>query len=305
MKNIIVTGATSMLGISLIEEALKAGEIQRIYAVIRPDTERTDRLPQDARIVRVPCRAEEYSELPALIPEKCQVFYHMAWAVTGAKRNEDYLAQVRNIEYTLNALDAACGLGCGKFIGCGSQAEYGRTAASKMGPDLPVWPVQTYGIAKYAAGRMVLQKVKKLGITGIWVRVFSVFGKYDKESTMVMTSIAKMQKGIHCAYTKGEQLWDYLYCKDAGRAFFLLGEKGEQSKVYCLGSGNALPLYQYIKTIQKVTESSSPLAFGAVPYPPEGPLSICADISELCRDTGWKPEWSFEEGIRDMLKPES
>jgi nucleoside-diphosphate-sugar epimerase len=30
-------------------------------------------------------------------------------------------------------------------------------------------------------------------------------------------------------------------------------------------------------------------------------MFLCADISDLTTDTGWKPKFSFEEGIKKML----
>ena len=30
---------------------------------------------------------------------------------------------------------------------------------------------------------------------------------------------------------------------------------------------------------------------------------LCADISELINDTGWKPEFSFEDGIKAIVYP--
>jgi nucleoside-diphosphate-sugar epimerase len=34
---------------------------------------------------------------------------------------------------------------------------------------------------------------------------------------------------------------------------------------------------------------------------PHQPMYLCADISELTSDTGWKLEISFEEGVRRIL----
>ena len=31
-------------------------------------------------------------------------------------------------------------------------------------------------------------------------------------------------------------------------------------------------------------------------------MNLCADINDLQKDTGWKPEVSFEEGIRNILE---
>ena len=43
---------------------------------------------------------------------------------------------------------------------------------------------------------------------------------------MVMSTIHKLLRGEVPQFTKGEQLWDYLYSKDAAVAFWLLAERG-------------------------------------------------------------------------------
>ena len=106
MNVIVVTGATSMIGSALIRSCLRHG-VSRIYAVVRAGSPKLARLPKDERIVMVECSADAYETLPALIPEKCDVFYHIAWTLTGVSRNEDLLEQAKNVQYTLQALAAA------------------------------------------------------------------------------------------------------------------------------------------------------------------------------------------------------
>ena len=67
-------------------------------------------------------------------------------------------------------------------------------------------------------------------IEHIWTRILSIYGPYDGENTMIMSSIGKLLRGEKPALTKGEQQWDYLYSKDAGYAMYLLGEKGVSGK---------------------------------------------------------------------------
>ena len=60
MERVIVTGATSMIGEALIEECLKHGI--SVCAVIRKDTARKDRLPQDPHLELVECSLEELAD---------------------------------------------------------------------------------------------------------------------------------------------------------------------------------------------------------------------------------------------------
>jgi nucleoside-diphosphate-sugar epimerase len=302
MNTIVITGATSMIGIAIVDECLKHhNDVKKIYAVVKPNTAKLNRIPKDDRIEIVECSIEEYTRLPALIKTPCDVFYHIAWSVTGAARNENIIGQAINIQYTLEALQVAKALGCAKFIGAGSQAEYGKLNLDKISEVSPINPIQPYGIAKYAAGKLAAEEAKKIGIDFFWVRIFSVYGKYDKPSTMISSSITKLLAGEHTSYTLAEQQWDYLYSEDAGKAFYLIGKICEGNKVYCLGSGKSRPLREYIEILGQIVAPQAVLGIGELSYNENTVMNICADIKEICTDTGWYPSIDFSEGIKRTI----
>ncbi|MBE6927269.1 MAG: NAD(P)-dependent oxidoreductase [Ruminococcaceae bacterium] len=301
MNCIVVTGATGMLGAALIRAAIQHGT-KKIYAVVRPGTKKLYRLPTHPSVVPIVCGVEELSALPEMIADKCDVFYHFAWSLTGAHRNEDITEQGRNVVYTLEAIQAAAKLGCKKFVGAGSQAEYGVIDRETIGPETPVNPIQPYGIAKYAAGQLALASAKLLQIHCVWVRIFSVYGIYDKPTTMICASLRKLLRGEQTAFTPATQHWDYLFSEDAGEAFWLIGMNGKDQSIYCLGSGKALPLYQYIEQMRNIVCPGRDMGIGKLPFPAKGIKRLCADISTLQQDTGFVPKTTFSDGIRLTLE---
>lgn len=162
-------------------------------------------------------------------------------------------------------------------------------------------PARPYGIAKYAAGKLAMSEAERLGVKCIWVRVFSVYGSNDRPSSMISSTIAKMKAGERLSFTSAEQLWDYLHSSDAGRAFYLIGKRADDSRVYCIGSGAAQPLRDCIVTIRDVIDPEAELEFGDLPYPGGRPLNLRADIDEFTADTEWQPVVTFEKGIRMMV----
>ena len=293
MDRIIITGATSMIGIALIEQSLEFGT-QKIFAVVKPDSTNLNRLPQTNRVVPVECGVETYDLLPILIKEHCDVFFHFAWA---GSRNGSSHEQCSDISNTLSALYAAKQLGCKKFIGAGSQGEYGLPDVPQIAPHTPVDPLLPFSIAKYATGKMVLLEAKAIGMHCFWPRIFSVYGKHDRPNSMINSSLRNLLLGKKVAFTAGEQLWDFLYCSDAGRAMYLIGEKATGNKVYCIGSGKACLLSEYIKIIGDTLGASANIEIGKLPYPPNAIMNLCADITSLTSDTGFYPQVDFNNGI--------
>lgn len=276
MERVIVTGATSMIGEALIEECLKHGI--SVCAVIRKDTARKDRLPEDPHLELVECSLEELETLPEKVNGTFDTFYHIAWGYTGAARNKSVR---RRAKYRLYAGGGggSAKLGCRRFIGAGSQAEYGPLDLEKIGPDAPEHPTTAYGTSKLAAGKLSKLLCKELGMEWIWPRIFSVYGIYDKESTMVMTALRQFLAGEETAFTPGEQEWDYLYSRDAGNAFYLIGEKGKDGSIYCVGSGKAKPLREYIYQIRDAAAPDATPGIGKKAYGTQ-PVhaSVCGHI---------------------------
>lgn len=227
-------------------------------------------------------------------------FYHFAWNGTFGDTRNDMALQVQNIQYSLNAVELAEALGCRCFIGAGSQAEYGRVEGT-LSPNTPAFPENGYGMAKLCAGQMTRQMCESRGIRHIWVRILSVYGCHDGAYTMIMSALQKMAANEETAFTPGEQQWDYLNGRDAARAMYLIGERGVSGKTYVLGSGKARPLREYLEILAKETKYQKTLGLGRLPYAPKQVMHLCADITGLTQDTGFVPEVSFEEGIRELI----
>ena len=297
MKKVVVTGPTGAIGVALIQLLIEKNI--EVLAVVRKGSKRKANIPQSDMVQIVELNLDEIKDLPQLVKEKYDAFYHFGWDGTFGNSRNNMQEQLKNIQYALDTVETAYEMGCRKFIGAGSQAEYGRVEG-KLTSQTPTFPENGYGIAKLCAGQMTRILCEQKKMQHIWVRILSVYGPYDGDNTMVMSTINKLFKGERPSFTKGEQMWDYLYSKDAARALYLVGEKGIHGKIYCLGGGQARQLREYIEDIRNVINPKMELGFGEIPYAPNQVMYLCADISELTKDTGFVPEYEFESGLCEI-----
>lgn len=298
MKKIAITGATSMLGVALVEEAIE-NSIE-VAAIVRPCSTNLDRLPSSPLVKIIECDLKSLNTLE-IDSSDYDVFYHFGWDYTYREKRDDAECQEKNIEYTLKAVRLAYKMGCKLFVGAGSQAEYGRST-DKLSSDSPIRPDIAYGVAKYAAGKLSELLCRDLNIGHIWTRVFSIYGPNDNEATMISYAIKTFLSGEEPAFTKSEQQWDYLYSKDAANAFIKIGQKGKPGRVYCIGSGETHALADYIKMIRNQIDPMLPIGIGKNPYAENQVMYLCADTKLLEEDTGFRPEFTFKKGIEDTIK---
>lgn len=296
-KKAWVTGASGMIGLALTKYLLDKGVA--VTAVIREHSQKAVCFPEHPALKIVECDLEHLGQLD-VEGEQCDYFFHLGWSGTTGEARDHMYMQNQNVRNTLDAVELAHRLGAQVFVGAGSQAEYGRVEG-KLTSETPVHPETGYGMAKLCAGQMSRKQCQAYGIRHIWMRILSVYGPYNTADSMIMSGIHQMLEGQRPSYTKGEQMWDYLYVKDAARALYLAAIRGKSGKAYCLGSGQARPLADYIWKIRDAVASHSQIGLGDIPYGPDQVMYLCADLTEFTADTGFLPEYSFEEGIRETV----
>lgn len=294
--NIIITGATGSIGTAIIRQGIT--QDHSFVCIVHKGSQRVGNLLHSEKIQIVECNLSDYSNLQ--INGTFDVFIHLAWENTFGAQRDDVGIQVKNIQYTLDACRLAKRLGCRKFIGAGSQAEYGVTNID-LSPSLHVNPESGYGIAKYASGKMATILCSQIGIEFNWVRILSIYGPNDGAKTFISNLINEFKSGNSPKVTKCEQIWDYLYSDDAGNAFLAIAERGIDGKTYVLGSGKGRKMSEYLESIKNAINPSTNVQYGAIEYYPHQPMYLVADITELIEDTGWKPQVAFIEGIKKML----
>lgn len=299
MKSAIITGPTGSIGTALIEQLINNNV--EVLAIIRRGSQRANNIVEHPLVRRLELNLDELANLKGYLDGKqYDVFYHLGWDGTFGNSRNNMRGQLQNIQYTLDAVEVASSVGCKKFVGAGSQAEYGRVEGS-LSSITPTFPENGYGIAKLCAGQMSRIMCEQKGIEHVWTRILSIYGPHDGLSTLIMYTIGKLLNNEKPSLTKGEQMWDYLYSKDAGKAMYLIGEKGIDKKTYCIGSGCARKLRDYTEIIKKCINESAELGYGDNPYVPKQVMYLCADITELTNDTGFIPSYSFEDGIQETI----
>jgi nucleoside-diphosphate-sugar epimerase len=262
---------------------------------------RADRIRESYLVKKIFCGLDNLKELPKLVGGTADVFYHFGWDGTSGSDRQDMYKQNMNVRYALDAVEAAAKLGCKRFVGAGSQAEYGRYEG-KLDGETPTSPENGYGMAKLCAGEMSRVECNALGMDHVWVRILSIYGPRDGMGSMISSTICKLLGGECPDLTEGIQKWDYLYSEDAADALYRCAVCGRNGAVYPLGSGQAMPLRAYIEAMRDAIDPALPLGFGKIPYGPLQVMHLQADISEISADAGFVPRTEFADGIRETIQ---
>ena len=104
MKNVVVTGATSFIGIHIIKECIKNN--CEVIAVVRPDCKNLNRLPKTNLLTVIEI---DMKHIEGIIEEietkKIDLVYHLAWDGVRAAYREDGALQYNNYKCAINAYE--------------------------------------------------------------------------------------------------------------------------------------------------------------------------------------------------------
>lgn len=107
--------------------------------------------------------------------------------------------------------------------------------------------------------------------------------------------------------TPGEQLRDFIYIDDLVNAFVTviqnLDALPEHYTALPVGSARTVRIREVAEIIKRELDADSQLRLGAIPYRPNELMYSCADTTWLRRH-GWTAQYSFEDGIRKIMKEE-
>lgn len=296
-QRVFVTGATGFVGSFLVRQLLADG--RDVAILMRPDSD-TWRIADVLDQVHIVSGSMEDAAAfaPELVKFAPDAVAHLAWrGVTNAHRND--AVQVLNVAESIALYTHARDGGCTRFVGMGSQAEYGPVSA-RLDEQVPTRPTTVYGAAKLSAALLLDRLAMADGVAFAWLRLFSCYGPKDDPSWLIPYMAHRLLAGERPALTPGEQVWDYIYVEDAAAAV-LASLDVNASGFFNLGSGVGRPLRLIIEAVRDTIDPTLPLGIGEVPYRPDQVMHLEADITALTTATGWTPRVPLHEGLAKTI----
>lgn len=272
--------------------------------------------------------------IESLLPKGLDAIIHFAWDGVGSKGRENPEIQEQNLLMSKGFYQWGLQSGVKYFLFAGSQAEYGR--GTRENPE----PVSAYGKAKLSFSRYGLsggkgeegysfqeQERKPLGFTEktrqgkeqepqmafLDLRIFSVYGIGDHESTLVQTLVQAVLAGQSMDLSPCSQMWNFMEARDLARAIAFLLEGDFGSGTYDLCGKESRPLKDYVLEIEalgkaflekkedKKARATSLLHFGERASNAEGPVDLKPSVKDLY-DRGFQEKISFSQGIEELYQ---
>lgn len=291
---VLVTGASGFVGAAVVRAALRRGH-HVVGAARKLPASRLSDVSDTCELIELDLRDKD-AVSRALSASAPDGVIHCAWAgVANSARFE--LAQVTdNIEAVCHLVSASASAGVTKFVGMGSQAEYGPKATTIRETDT-LEPTTLYGAAKVSAFYLTRQLADQYNMGYAWLRLFSTYGPGDNPNWLIPMLVREMLAGRRPKTTAGTQLWDYLYIDDVAEGLLAAATSSDAQGGFNLGSGAPVPVRHIVERIRDLAAPDLQLVFGEVPFRPDQVMHMEADISRLVAATGWRPQVDMDSGL--------
>jgi nucleoside-diphosphate-sugar epimerase len=138
------------------------------------------------------------------------------------------------------------------------------------------------------------------GVDWIDLRLFNIFGRYEKPSRLLPYLVARLSAGDTADVSQGDQVRDFNDVDDIAEAFSLALQAPAAAcgALYHVGSGRSTTVREFALVAASVAGDPRLIRFGAGETPDQDLPALVAEPSLARRVLGWQPEAVLEERIR-------
>ena len=175
----------------------------------------------------------------------------------------------------------------------------------------PYAPSSPYSASKASSDHLVRAWQRTYGLPAIVTNCSNNYGPYHFPEKLIPHMILNALAGKPLpVYGDGSQIRDWLYVEDHARALVEVVTRGEVGETYNIGGHNEKRNLQVVETICDLLDELVPATDGRsyreliafVKDRPGHDLRYAIDASKIERELGWKPQDTFESGIRKTVQ---
>ena len=317
-RAILVTGAAGFIGFHAARQLLAEGRdvlgLDSLNDYYDPALKRSrlDLLRADRRFSFVHANLADRPAMNALFAKhRFATVVHLA-AQAGVRYSIDHPHAYAdaNLEGFLNVLEGCRHHGCGHLVYASSSSVYGANTKLPFSVDDKTdHPISLYAATKKANELIAhsYSHLYRLPVTGL--RFFTIYGPWGRPDMAIFMFTKAILAGAPIKlFNHGKMRRDFTYVDDVTSAVMRLVDQpprdagqaaGAPAKVYNVGNNHPEDLMHVIAVLER--ELGRAAVREMLPMQPGDVPETFADVTELMRDTGFRPQTSIEDGLRAFV----
>jgi dTDP-glucose 4,6-dehydratase len=176
--------------------------------------------------------------------------------------------------------------------------------------ETPYAPNSPYSASKASSDHLVRAWHHTYGLPVVTTNCSNNYGPYHFPEKLIPLVILNALEGKPLPiYGKGDNVRDWLYVDDHARALRLVLAKGTPGETYNIGGHNERTNLQVVEAICALLDELAPRDAGSyasqLTYVQDRPghdKRYAIDAGKIERELGWKPQETFESGLRKTVQ---
>jgi len=308
---LLVTGAAGFIGTNFVRAALAPGRtpgVERLVAVdlltYAGNYENLTGLEDDARFRFVRADIAARDAMAALVADEAiDVIVNFA-AESHVDRSivdtEPFLRT--NVHGTLSLLEAArARAGFRRFLQVSTDEVYGSVDAGKTSETAPMRPSSPYAASKAASDAFVLAYAVTHGVPAAITRCTNNYGPWQFPEKLIPLFVTNALDGEPLPlYGDGLNVRDWIHVEDHVDAVWHVLGMPDTGEVFNVSAENEVNNRTVTDLILRLVERP-PTLVRYVADRPGHDRRYALDAARL-RAAGWRPRWSFEDGLAATIE---
>ncbi|AIR67138.1 dTDP-glucose 4,6-dehydratase [Cedecea neteri] len=170
-------------------------------------------------------------------------------------------------------------------------------------------PSSPYSASKASSDHLVRAWLRTYGFPSIVTNCSNNYGPFHFPEKLIPLVILNALEGKPLPiYGKGDQIRDWLYVEDHARALYTVVTQGQVGETYNIGGHNEKKNLEVVHTICDLLDEIVPKEGSyrdQITYVTDRPghdRRYAIDADKISRELGWKPQETFESGIRKTVQ---
>ncbi len=308
-KKVLVTGAEGFIGSHLTEKLVELGA--EVTALAQYNSfnswgwiDTFDKKTKDS-IKVVTGDIREYDGMKRIIKGQ-EVVLHLAALIAIPYSYLSPMAYVRtNIEGTTNVLEACREYDVEKIVHTSTSETYGTALYVPIDEKHPMQGQSPYSASKIGADKMAESYHKSFNMPIATIRPFNTYGPRQSARAVIPTIISQIlagKKEIKLGSLTPTR--DFNFVKDTAEAFIKVAESEKTiGEVINSGSNYEITIGDTVKKIINIIGKDVKIICDDERLRPENSEvnRLWADNTKIKQLTGWKPNYSIEEGLEETV----
>jgi UDP-glucose 4-epimerase len=209
-----------------------------------------------------------------------------------------------NIRGTMNVLNACKSLPSLKKVFVASTAAVYPISDEAVGEDHEVHPLDIYGLSKLTCEYLCKEFYQESGVDTIVCRFFNAFGPNETNPHLIPEIEKQLREGARTIQLGNlTPKRDFIHTYDMAAAVKkLLQLKNTGYDTFNLGRGIEYSVVEIVEAFSRQLKEEIHIEVDPARVRKVERQHLLADVSKLKEMAGWEPEWSIDDGIRDLVE---